>query len=360
MIFFVCCILGLCAFSLGAGGVLFKEQFVRKQYKDSLEPHSLKNALDTLESPSSEKTSQSKGDLKGTQSSTKFDKVATHVQDKKIMIPLLREKLQWMEEQKNGLYKEISVLGKKNVLLKGYFRDTGSNVVGILVHGYLDSAAGLGYLAKEYVNLGFSVLSVDCRGHGFSGGKYITMGYTDAYDVSLWIKEIVKRKGPSVKIILHGVSMGAATVIESLGLQSTEGYAAHISGVIADCSFASAKKQLLKEGRRLLGNSLFARCTLRVIYWGMSFICFVSCGFFYGQSSPEKTLKERQNMGTKDIPVVIFHGEKDTLVEPATADILKDAAGKSNVRVFKIKDAPHIGSYFYGKEEYINQIKDLV
>ena len=65
-------------------------------------------------------------------------------------------------------------------------------------------------------------------------------------------------------------------------------------------------------------------------------------------------------MGTKDIPVVIFHGEKDTLVEPATADILKDAAGKSNVRVFKIKDAPHIGSYFYGKEEYINQIKDLV
>ena len=88
MIFFVCCILGLCAFSLGAGGVLFKEQFVRKQNKDSLEPHSLKNALDTLESPSSEKTSQSKGDLKGIQSSTKFDKVATHVQDKKIMIPL--------------------------------------------------------------------------------------------------------------------------------------------------------------------------------------------------------------------------------------------------------------------------------
>ena len=61
MIFFVCCILGLCAFSLGAGGVLFKEQFVRKQNKDSLEPHSLKNALDTLESPSSEKTSQSSG-----------------------------------------------------------------------------------------------------------------------------------------------------------------------------------------------------------------------------------------------------------------------------------------------------------
>ena len=104
MIFFVCCILGLCAFSLGAGGVLFKEQFVRKQNKDSLEPNKLKNALDTLESPSSEKTSQSKGDLKGIQSSTKFDKVATHVQDKKIMIPLLREKLQWMEEQKNGLY----------------------------------------------------------------------------------------------------------------------------------------------------------------------------------------------------------------------------------------------------------------
>ena len=284
--------------SFGEGLLAILASELRKQNKDSLEPHSLKNALDTLESPSSEKTSQSKGDLKGIQSSTKFDKVATHVQDKKIMIPLLREKLQWMEEQKNGLYKEISVLGKKNVLLKGYFRDTGSSVVGILVHGYLDSAAGLGYLAKEYANLGFSVLSVDCRGHGFSGGKYITMGYTDAYDVSLWIKEIVKRKGPSVKIILHGVSMGAATVIESLGLQSTERYATYISGVIADCSFASAKKQLLKEGRRLLGKSLFARCTLRLIYWGMSFICFVTCGFFYGQSSPEKTLKKRQRLSS--------------------------------------------------------------
>lgn len=70
--------------------------------------------------------------------------------------------------------------------------------------------------AKQYYKAGFNILMPDLRGHGDSEGQYTTMGYYESVDVIDWIKEIIK-KDPDALIVLHGISMGAATVMLTTG-----------------------------------------------------------------------------------------------------------------------------------------------
>ena len=74
---------------------------------------------------------------------------------------------------------------------------------------------------KEFTDIfiktrGYSVLLPDLRASGKSEGKYIGMGWLDRADIKRWV-EYINNNYPNKKIILYGVSMGAATVMMSAG-----------------------------------------------------------------------------------------------------------------------------------------------
>ena len=72
-----------------------------------------------------------------------------------------------------------------------------------------------GFVHKFYT-LGYNILAVDARAHGDSEGTKIGMGWPERMDIIKWINLILSWE-PNARIVLHGVSMGAATVLMASG-----------------------------------------------------------------------------------------------------------------------------------------------
>lgn len=67
--------------------------------------------------------------------------------------------------------------------------------------------------AKFYLENGFNVLTPDLRGTGSSGGDLISFGWNERYDLLACV-DFLKEKGME-KIAVHGLSLGAATIVYS-------------------------------------------------------------------------------------------------------------------------------------------------
>ncbi len=60
---------------------------------------------------------------------------------------------------------------------------------------------------------GHNVLMIEERAHLESEGHTITFGIKERYDALDWIRYALQRFGEDTRIILVGISMGAATVL---------------------------------------------------------------------------------------------------------------------------------------------------
>jgi len=119
-----------------------------------------------------------------------------------------------------------------------------SNRWAVLIHGYgRDGTFAYDY-AEEYLKRGWNVLIPDLRAAGESQGEFITMGALESLDVLKWLEKIP----PDSKIILHGVSMGAATVMMT---------AAHnpknLIAVVEDCGYTSAYEMFAAQLEKIFG-----------------------------------------------------------------------------------------------------------
>ena len=78
---------------------------------------------------------------------------------------------------------------------------------------------------------------IDSRGHGQSGGCYSGLGWLEWQDCTLWIDRIVGELGAGTPVILHGISMGANTLLNAAG----EGLPNEVRAIIADSPFTSVR-----------------------------------------------------------------------------------------------------------------------
>lgn len=81
------------------------------------------------------------------------------------------------------------------------------------------------------------MLLVDARAHGQSEGKYIGFGNKDRYDALGWILWMIQKVGEDAEILLHGDSMGGATVLMASGLDLPK----EVKAIVSDCAFTSPK-----------------------------------------------------------------------------------------------------------------------
>lgn len=109
----------------------------------------------------------------------------------------------------------------------------------VLVHGYRSSGENdFAGIAQYYISRGFSVLLIDQRAHGESEGREISFGTREREDVRRWAEYAQGELGG--RLWLHGVSMGAATVLMAAG----EGFPCRVDGIVADSSFTSPRDVL--------------------------------------------------------------------------------------------------------------------
>lgn len=107
----------------------------------------------------------------------------------------------------------------------------------VCVHGYQDFHESMGVYAKHYYEeLGWNVVLPDLRGHGGSEGNYVGFGWDDRLDVVSWISRIMRRDA-AAEIVLHGVSMGAATVLMTTG----GALPGSVKAVVSDCGYTTAR-----------------------------------------------------------------------------------------------------------------------
>ena len=115
-------------------------------------------------------------------------------------------------------------------------------------------------LQKYYhEDLGYHVLMPDARGHGRSEGGFICFGWRERKDYVQWIRYLIDKWGPQSQIVLHGVSMGGATVCMTSG----ESLPYNVKAIISDCAYTSVHAQLAYQLKRMYKPQLFLYCIVR-------------------------------------------------------------------------------------------------
>lgn len=206
----------------------------------------------------------------------------------------------------------------------------------IQFHGYKSSAildfSGGSYLAEQ---LGQNALVVDQRSHGKSEGKSITFGVKERKDVLCWIDYANNRFGTDTKIILAGLSMGAATVLMASDLDLPD----NVAGIFADCPY-SAPADII---RKVCKYDMHLPTTL--LYPFIKLGAKLFAGFDLESSNAVSAVKNAR------IPILIIHGEGDSFV-PCDMSRAIHAANPEKVTLVTIPDAGHGLSYMVNPPKY--------
>ncbi|MEG0769982.1 MAG: alpha/beta hydrolase [Ruthenibacterium sp.] len=199
----------------------------------------------------------------------------------------------------------------------------------VAVHGFrADGATGFAMMVKFYHGAGCNVLLVDDRAHGESEGKYIGFGWLDKDDVLLWLAE-VQAHTPGVRILLHGISMGAATVLMTAG---SDALPVCVKGVVSDCAYASAWEEFSYQIRCVLHLPVFP--LLQCV--NLLNRCLAKYDFHRADTTAF-TARIR-------VPVLFFHGEKDTYVPTQMVHTLYGACTAEKTLLL-VPEAGHAQSY---------------
>lgn len=183
--------------------------------------------------------------------------------------------------------------------LAGRYYHTADNApLMILFHGYrsmsLRDSTGGYILGKK---IGFNVLAVDQRAHAESEGRVITFGIREHKDCESWIQFALKRFGDDTKIVLSGLSMGAATVLMASQLPLPD----NVVAILADCPYSSPADIIRKVCRdRRMPDSL-AYPFVRLGAW------------IYGRFDLE-AVTACNAVKKATVPILLTHGEDDRFV----------------------------------------------
>ena len=231
------------------------------------------------------------------------------------------------------------------LLLKGYLRRNHSHDYVIAFHGYRAThteidTLGFGVLFHE---LGYNVLAVDQRASGNSEGKYIGMGWLERKDVLAWVK-LVTEKDSEARIILLGESMGAATVLAASG----EDLPANVIAVIADAGYRNAYVMFETSMKNIVGF------TPKLLLNGASLWAKACAGYGFREADI------RGQVAKSTVPVLLFHGSKDSIVPYTNMRILYEAKEKGKKEMHAASGADHVASLFFLKEEYSETIQKFL
>ncbi|MBQ9406999.1 MAG: alpha/beta hydrolase [Desulfovibrio sp.] len=208
----------------------------------------------------------------------------------------------------------------------------------ILAHGYGRDQRYMRDYAEEYVQHGYNVLTPDLCASGESEGAYITMGIKESEEVAHWAAK-VRERDAQAEIVLHGVSMGAATVLLAAGRYTISGLAA----VIEDCGYTSAYEMFTSQLGVIYGLPEFPIMTCVDIVSG------IKTGGKVSDAAPIDVMSRIK------VPGMFIHGAADTLVPPSMLESLYNAC-QTPKKKFLVQGAGHGDAMTVAGKEYWERI----
>lgn len=216
--------------------------------------------------------------------------------------------------------------------------------VAVLAHGYTAAGPSMRRYARLFQErLGCSLIVPDLRGHGRSEGGYIGFGLHDARDLRSWIGAALEREGKEARIVLFGVSMGAASALIACG----GGLPANVACAVSDCAYSDAREELAFKLRRLYGLPRFP--ALNAVETVTRFLA----GYRLSDASP------RAAAARSSVPVLFIHGDADGFVPAGMARELY-AAAAAEKELFIVPEAGHAESFHTAGEAYAERVANFV
>ncbi len=228
----------------------------------------------------------------------------------------------------SGAY-AISIEVEAGVVLGGRLYPAGPEAPAILYfHGNGEIATDYDFVAPAYKALGLTLLVMDYRGYGRSGGRpTVTNLLSDAVAVFEALGRVFEDKGLSPsQLYVMGRSLGSAAAIE-VALQAREA----IAGMIIESGFADTLALLARLGARLVGVEP-------------------------EQLGPDNGDKIEQVR----VAALFIHGQADFLIPARDGQELHRRCGAANKQLVLIPGAGHNDLMMVGQQQYFQAIATFV
>ncbi len=250
----------------------------------------------------------------------------------------------WTKEVRTLPHEDFSITSYDGLTLRGkYYEYKKGAITELLFHGYQGNAErDLSGGIERCFSLGRNALIIDNRASGKSDGSVITFGVREKRDVLSWIDFAVKHFGEDVKLVLTGVSMGAATVLMASGEKLPE----NVVCTLADCPYSSQKDIIKKVIRDM-------KLPDRILYPFVKLGARIFGGFDLEEDTPIEAMKRCS------IPIIFIHGDTDAFVPDSMSDELYEACVSKHKRNVKISGAGHGLAFPVGRDLYVNALRDF-
>lgn len=244
----------------------------------------------------------------------------------------------------NGMLRDTIITLSDGSERHGYFMGAqpATSRTAVLVHGYKDCALSTLHLGCMYHrDMGYNIVLPDLWSHGESPGDYIGMGWNERCEVIEWARMAGhKWGGDSAIVILHGVSMGAATVMNV----GAEPLPSCVKAIVEDCGYTSAWDELAGQLSEQFSLPAFP------LMYTTSALCKFKCGWSFSENSPLSRVAHCK------VPMMFIHGDNDDFVPTAMVHELC-AAHPGPKRLWLAPGSAHARAYSDHPQEYTTQVK---
>ena len=245
----------------------------------------------------------------------------------------------WFEEQTPEI---LEINSFDDLTLKAQYFEQDHPKKVILAHGFNQSSDDMGKLTKLYYDLGFDILLPDARGHGESEGDYIGYGWHDRLDYIDWIQLLIDDYGAE-QIVLHGHSMGAATVLMTSG----ETLPDEVQAIIADSSYSTVQEELVHQLKHIYNLPPFPLLNVT------SMVTKVRAGYTFKEASAIDQVRKNTR------PLFIIHGNNDDLVPTEMGHQIYEAAG-GDKELWIVPDSGHTKAFDIVTKEFQERIESFL
>jgi len=258
--------------------------------------------------------------------------------------PYEAEMIGWVNEMRSLPHEDVQITSHDGLTLRGkYYEYSKDAPIEILFHGYRgDMEHDLSGSVHRCFTLGRSALVVDQRASGKSDGHVITFGIKERHDCVGWVNYAVERFGKDCKIIITGISMGAATVMTALN----EKLPKNVVCVLADCGYSSPREIIRKVLRDL-------HIPVRLFYPAVRLSARIFGGFKLEECSAMSGVEK------SDIPIIFIHGEADGFVPFSMSRELYRRAKAKHKKLVAVPGVGHGLAFPADREGYYKAIREF-
>lgn len=236
------------------------------------------------------------------------------------------------------MHVRYTISSDRGETLQGFYypagKKPGKKLV-FIVHGYhSEHAETAGMFYDLYHSRGFDIFTCDNTASGESGGKLFGYNVFESADCLKWLNFLRSQFGEDIKVVLHGFSLGGATV-----LKMSDRCPDCVKFIVSDSGFIDAREIL--------------RSQLGPLYGLMAGLNRIVAGYDLAETDV------RENIKNSHLPFLIVHGKDDKTVPFSMAPRIFELCPTDKDFLFT-EGAKHIETMHIAPEAYARKLDRFI